>query len=158
MPVYGMGRHPDGRPYYAMRFIEGESLGQAIGRFHDHAAVASGPGERSMEAAPAAESVCRRPCNAVAFAHSRGVVHRDLKPANIMLGGFSARALVVDWGMAKVIGAPDRAGEDPTTPPGEGERVQTQEGRVLGTPAFMSPEQASGDSGHAGRPAATCMA
>ena len=101
MPVYGLGRHADGRPYYAMRFIEGETLKQAIERFH---------GTTARQANPASgRSAFRRllrsfidACNAVAYAHSRGVVHRDLKPENIMLGRFG-ETLVVDWGVAKLL-------------------------------------------------------
>jgi serine/threonine-protein kinase len=148
VPVYGMGRHTDGRPYYAMRFIEGESLGQAIAHLHDPAAVWRGPGGWSMELRRLLGRFVAA-CNAVAYAHSRGVIHRDIKPANIMLGPFG-ETLVVDWGMAKVIGGPEAVGEDATALTAQGDRVATQPGRVLGTPAFMSPEQASGDSGRVG--------
>src|SRR5262245_33728506 len=99
VPVYGLGAHPDGRPYYAMRFIRGESLKGAIELFHAADKPGRDPGERSL----ALRQLLRRfvdVCNSIAYAHSRGVVHRDLKPANIMLGRFG-ETLVVDWGLAK---------------------------------------------------------
>src|SRR5207247_1288108 len=99
VPVYGLGTHADGRPYYAMRFIRGESLKAAAEQFH----AADQPGRNPDERRVAFRQLMRRfvdACNAVAYAHSRGVVHRDLKPANIMLGKFG-ETLVVDWGLAK---------------------------------------------------------
>jgi hypothetical protein len=99
VPVYGMGRHPDGRPYYAMRLIEGETLKAAIQRFHGSEKDTHGPREREMAFQRLLRSLITA-CNAVAYAHSRGVVHRDLKPENIMLGQFG-ETLVVDWGVAK---------------------------------------------------------
>jgi serine/threonine protein kinase len=102
VPVYDLGRNPDGWPYYAMRFIRGEDLGVALRRFHaTKFADASG---RELQL----RRLLRRfldVCDAVAYAHSRGVIHRDLKPDNIMLGPFG-ETLVVDWGVAKVIGQP----------------------------------------------------
>jgi serine/threonine-protein kinase len=150
VPVYGLGTYGDGRPYYAMRLIRGESLREAIQAFHGADRPGRDPGERSL----AFRQLLRRfidVCNAVAYAHSRGVVHRDLKPANIMLGRFG-ETLVVDWGLAKAgvklrdnADDPDGATTDPTLRPGsESSAHETQEGSALGTPAFMSPEQAAG--------------
>src|SRR5262249_45268433 len=85
VPVYGLGMDADGRPYYAMRFIKGESLKQAIEHFHQAEGPKRDPGERTL----ALRELLGRfvaVCNAVAYAHSRGVLHRDLKPDNVMLG------------------------------------------------------------------------
>ena len=141
VPVYGLGQYADGRPFYAMRFIRGDSLKEAIDRFH---AVGK----------PAFQGVAFRQllgrfidvCNAVAYAHSRGVLHRDLKPGNIMLGKYG-ETLVVDWGLAKVHG---RAGpyvdetEMSLRPQSASGSSATLAGEAIGTPAFMSPEQAAG--------------
>jgi serine/threonine-protein kinase len=149
VPVYGLGCYPDGRPYYAMRFIKGDSLKEAIDDFHRAERPGRDPGERAL----AFRALLRRfvdVCNGVAYAHSRGVIHRDLKPANVMLGPYG-ETLVVDWGLAKVIG---KSGEPPASATGGPEPTlrlrpgsgtdETVPGSVVGTPAFMSPEQAAG--------------
>ena len=102
MPVYGLGPYDDGRPFYAMRFIRGDNLKAAIEQFHQDEAEGRDPGRRTL----ALRKLLRRfldVCNAVAYAHSRGVLHRDLKPGNIMLGKYG-ETLVVDWGLAKTVG------------------------------------------------------
>ena len=104
VPVYGLGRYDDGRPFYAMRFIKGDSLKDAIEQFHRDDAGRP-PGERTLEL----QKLLRRfldVCNAISYAHSRGVLHRDLKPQNIMIGKYG-ETLVVDWGLAKAGGRPD---------------------------------------------------
>src|SRR5262245_664520 len=97
VPVYGLGCHADGRPYYAMRFIQGESMHAAIRRFH----AADGKPRDATERALALRGLLKRfidACNAVAFAHGKGIIHRDLKPSNVMLGEYG-ETLVVDWGL-----------------------------------------------------------
>jgi len=144
VPVYGLGRYADGRPYYAMRFIEGETLKQAIERFHGPESSQRPPVERELAFRRLLRSLIDA-CNAVAYAHSRGVLHRDLKPENIMLGRFG-ETLVVDWGIAKPMG-------DPKGEPAAGsslgdlgdESSLTRAGSIVGTPQYMSPEQASGN-------------
>jgi serine/threonine protein kinase len=130
-----------------MRFIEGESLKDAIDRFHR---ADQQPGRDAGERALALRELLGRfvaVCNTVAYAHSRGIIHRDLKPANIMLGKYG-ETLVVDWGLARPVerSDEDRAGGEqtlvPTPDDGEG---GTRTGQALGTPAYMSPEQAVGD-------------
>ena len=102
VPVYGLGAYADGRPYYAMRLIKGESLKEAIDRFHGDEALKGDSGRRSL----VLRQLLRRftdVCNAVEYAHSRGVLHRDIKPANIIVGNHG-ETLVVDWGLGKTLG------------------------------------------------------
>ena len=117
VPVYGLGTYADGRPYYAMRFIKGDSLKEAIERFHADESLKNDPGRRSLEL----RKLLRRftdVCNAIDYAHSRGVLHRDIKPGNVIVGKHG-ETLVVDWGLAKPLGraepAPD-AGERTLVP------------------------------------------
>ncbi len=144
VPVYGLGHYPDGRPFYAMRFIKGDSLREAIEHFHRDEERDRDPGRRRLEL----RELLRRfldVCNAMAYAHSRGVIHRDLKPANILLGQYG-ETLVVDWGLAKPLNRPEPApdGEElPLAPSGSGS-AETLPGSAVGTPQYMSPEQAAG--------------
>ena len=144
----GWGPHDDGRPFYAMRFIRGDNLKAAIDEFHREDDKGRDRGERTL----ALQKLLRRfldVCNAVDYAHSRGVLHRDLKPGNIMLGKFG-ETLVVDWGLAKSVGGPDPRPknatlDDRTLVPQSGSDLRgTELGDRLGTPAYMSPEQAAG--------------
>ena len=181
VPVYGLGQYSDGRPYYAMRFIRGDSLKEAIEQFHARPraqiiSLATAPdnvndptliGTKPTIAAvsstePAPRLVSRETfaavefrkllgrfidvCQAIEYAHSRGVLHRDLKPGNIMLGKYG-ETLVVDWGLAKVAGKEDRFAnvDEATLVPSSGSSIEnTADGSVIGTPAYMSPEQAAG--------------
>jgi eukaryotic-like serine/threonine-protein kinase len=141
VPVYGLGTYPDSLPYYAMRFIRGDTLAAAIQQFHNKAPV-------RFDALEFRQLLGRfmAVCQAIAYAHNRGVLHRDLKPENIMVGKFG-ETLVVDWGLAKVVGRPDAGAAGPGVEgllnPLRGGRAQTTRG-VVGTPAYMSPEQAAG--------------
>jgi serine/threonine-protein kinase len=153
VPVYGLGRYEDGRPFYAMRFVKGASLKEAIEDFHREGGPGHDPSKRTL----ALRKLLGRfigVCDAVSYAHSRGILHRDLKPANILLGPYG-ETLVVDWGLAKAmgqrsVGASD-AGQttgptyEPTLRPMSVSGSQaTQMGLALGTPQYMSPEQAEG--------------
>ncbi len=146
VPVYGLGHYPDGRPFYTMRFIRGDNLKDAIEQFHRaDREPGRDPGERVL----ALRQLLRRyvdVCNAVAYAHSRGVLHRDLKPGNVMLGPYG-ETLVVDWGLAKPIGRPEGVPasiEGTLRPSSGGGSTLTRMGSAVGTPAYMSPEQAAG--------------
>ena len=148
VPVYSLGSDRHGRPFYAMRFIEGQDLDRAIKSFHAEDATAGrDPGQRAF----ALRQLLRRfidVCNVVAYAHSRGVLHRDLKPANILLGPYG-ETLVVDWGMAKLVdGTLALAKIHEPTPRQAAEETwdKTQQGTILGTIPYMSPEQAGGDA------------
>jgi len=146
VPVYGLGTYGDGRPYYAMRFIRGDSLKEAIDQFHADAALKKEPGRRSLEL----RMLLRRftdVCNAIEYAHSRGVLHRDIKPGNIIVGKHG-ETLVVDWGLAKPLGRVEpgsESGERTLMPSTASGSAETLPGSALGTPAYMSPEQAEGD-------------
>jgi formylglycine-generating enzyme required for sulfatase activity/tRNA A-37 threonylcarbamoyl transferase component Bud32 len=142
VPVHALEEGADGQPYYAMRFIQGRTLAEAVQAYH-------------RQPTPLAfHDLLKRfvaVCQTIAYAHSRGIIHRDLKPANVLLGDYG-ETLVVDWGLAKRVGggpeAQARPGEELTaaggdTGAGSGEAL-TEAGQVLGTPAYMSPEQAAG--------------
>jgi len=147
VPIYRLARDGEGRPYYAMRFVQGETYGERIRRFHQSASHSS---EHHLEFRRLLSSLITV-CETVAYAHSRGVVHRDLKPENIILGPFG-ETLVLDWGLAKSVHA-----HEPTTVGGEAPATQVNpaanrsiEGQTKGSPAFMSPEQARGEWGRVG--------
>ena len=108
VPVYDFGELAGGRLYYSMKYVEGSRLDEQRG-----------------ETLPRKLRLFESICEAVAYAHARGVVHRDLKPANIMIGAFG-EVLVMDWGLAQL-------------------QAEAGAGRVVGTPEFMAPEQARGD-------------
>jgi serine/threonine protein kinase/formylglycine-generating enzyme required for sulfatase activity len=145
VPIYGLGFHDQGRPYYAMRLIRGESLKQAIAEFHSENRKRGGRGVDSL----ALRKLLARflaVCDAVAYAHGRGVLHRDIKPSNVMLGPYG-ETLVVDWGLAKAVGQIDPASlpqEPPLDPESASEAQPTQAGSRLGTPGYMAPEQFAG--------------
>ena len=161
-PVHGRGNTDDGRPFYTMRFIEGETLQDATRRFHAPAGVAAGA--RNVEQRRLLRAFVTV-CETVAYAHSRGVIHRDLKPSNVMVGPF-AEVLVMDWGLAKQMGNTDwvtqkgrptvvQSETEPKAPlserdtPGNSPNTPlvdlTVYGRAKGSPSFMSPEQARGE-------------
>ena len=138
VPVYGLGRDEGGRPYYAMRFVRGDTLKDAADAFH--------AGGRGFDSVAFRKLLGRfvDVCQAVAYAHSRGVLHRDLKPGNVMLGKYG-ETLVVDWGLAKVAGKAEIESGEPTLHLSSGSgSVETQAGQAVGTPAYMPPEQAAG--------------
>src|SRR5262249_27384663 len=141
VPVYGLTADADGQPCYAMRFIAGESLQAACERFHRPGAPGGSAARRNLELRELLGHFVAA-CKTVAYAHSRGVLHRDLKPANVMLGPYG-ETLVVDWGLARFVGPAD-ADEDEGPPGGPADGGGTTPGGPLGTPAFMSPEQAAG--------------
>ncbi len=143
VPVYGLGTYDGGRPYYAMRFIKGDSLKEAIAQFHATPTAAREAGRRALEL----HKLLRRfvnVCNAIDYANSRGVLHRDIKPSNIVIGKHG-ETLVVDWGLAKATGRSDpMAPEESLVPHSASGSGATLPGSALGTPAYMSPEQAAG--------------
>lgn len=145
VPVYSLGTTADGSPYYAMRFIQGDSLKENIRRFHRAEQSDRSSSERALQLRSLVQRLVDV-CDAMEYAHSRGVLHRDLKPGNIMLGKYG-ETLVVDWGLARVQGKDyDGLYEEDTLLPASGESsADTRMGTALGTVAFMSPEQAAGN-------------
>lgn len=145
VPVYGLGAGPDGRPFYAMRLIKGNSLKEAIAQRTADESLKPDPGSRSL----ALRKLLRRfldVCNAIDYAHRRGVLHRDLKPANVVVGKHG-ETLVVDWGLAKALGKAETdsvTDERVIVPSLAGGLTETLPGSAIGTPAYMSPEQAGG--------------
>ncbi len=142
VPVYSLGVREDGEPFYAMRFIQGPSLREKLKQLH---AAADAPPLAPGEERPTLPRLLRhfvQACHAVAYAHDRGVIHRDLKPEHVLLGPFG-ETLVVDWGLAIPTPAADgRAGSAFETLAGDAS--PERDGVVVGTPSYMSPEQAMG--------------
>src|SRR5207302_3079531 len=133
----------------AMRFIRGRTLKEAIDAYHDKDRSSRDPGQRALELRALLNQLIDV-CNALAYAHTRGILHRDIKPANIMLGAFG-ETLVVDWGLAKFQGhaeGPAGSGLSGTVlrPMSASGSLATLQGSTIGTPQFMSPEQAAGEA------------
>ncbi len=149
VPIYGLGHDDREVPCYAMRLVRGETLDTAIDRLHQEAKA--GPLDQPGGSGPALRSLLGRfvaLCNVVAYAHVQGVVHRDIKPNNVMLGPFG-ETLLLDWGLAKTTEEPAEWAPESDDGPDDGMgfdpgRTPTVAGRAMGTPAFMSPEQAAG--------------
>jgi eukaryotic-like serine/threonine-protein kinase len=137
VPVHDAGTLADGRPFYAMKFVEGRRL--------DHI-------DAQKDTLFERLRVFQRICDTVAFAHARGVLHRDLKPSNVMVGSFG-EVLVMDWGVAKILHPAPESAREPVldgnaTPANDSPTpafLDTAHGAVLGTVGYMSPEQARGE-------------
>jgi serine/threonine protein kinase/Flp pilus assembly protein TadD len=143
VPVYEVGRAGEMQPYFAMKLIRGRTLAALLRERTD-----------PRQDLPRFEQVFEQVCQTMAYAHSRGVIHRDLKPSNIMVGAFG-EVQVMDWGLAKVLPRKEQGGrtkEETRTDFGAVRTVRSagagpasQPGHVLGTPAYMAPEQAWGE-------------
>ena len=150
VPVHELGVDEQEHVFYTMKYVRGITLKKVL------ALLARGF-KPAMEKYSLANllTIYQKVCDAVAFAHSRGVIHRDLKPENIMIGDYG-EVLVMDWGLAKVMkkgdpvtqmmGPADRAGRARVSAPVGEETMVTMAGSVVGTPQYMSPEQASGSA------------
>ena len=132
VPVHDVGTLPDGRPFYAMKLVQGERLDEHLARV------------------PALTDRLRlflRICEPLAFAHAQGVLHRDVKPENVMVGPFG-EVLVMDWGIARSadeVAPPTEEEQAPIGPSPSRPGRLTASGTVLGTPGYMAPEQERGD-------------
>ncbi len=140
VPVHELGVLPDGRLFFTMEEVRGRTLSAVVDAVHRASIDVWARTDDDWTLRRLVE-VYRRVTEAVAYAHSRGVVHRDLKPANIMVGAFG-EVRVMDWGIAKVLGSALGAS---VAAPVEGDSMATRDGLVAGTPAFMAPEQARGE-------------
>ncbi len=149
VPVHELGIDADGRLFFTMRYVRGQTLDEVI-----ELVRAGKDGWTVMRAV----DVVIRVCETLAYAHSKGVIHRDIKPANVMIGKFG-EVYLMDWGLAKVVGRKDRHGDRMKTVLGQtqiltdrAEHVQespdshrlTMQGMIVGTPSYMPPEQAEG--------------
>jgi serine/threonine protein kinase len=151
VPVHELSRDDQGRPFYTMKFIHGETLLDAIRRFHKQEASTAEPGQSPGGPLFSRQSVEFRRllgriidvCNVVAYAHSRNVIHRDLKPANVMLGEYG-ETVIIDWGLARRTRDPATVADGADAAVTRVDAPMTGAGNAVGTPNYMSPEQARG--------------
>jgi serine/threonine protein kinase len=138
VPIYNIGVDAQSRPFYSMKLIKGRTLQAVLNliRDGDDAAIKDYPRAALL-------TIFRKVCDAMMFAHSKGILHRDLKPENIMVGEYG-EVLVMDWGLAKVLGEQENASNGSSRVNDTGDYGMTMEGEVMGTPQYMSPEQAMG--------------
>ena len=138
VPVYEIGTSETGALYYSMRFVGGRTMAQKL----DAIAAGQGDARARLAARLTLLEAFGDVCNAVAYAHSKGVIHRDLKPANVMLGEFG-ETVVLDWGLARNL-AEENVGQLAWSGGDQASSQLTLDGTVVGTPAYMPPEQAGG--------------
>lgn len=143
VPVYELARQPHTRqPFYTMRFVKGRTLSEAASAYHQKRRAGQAESFEFLTLLNAFVTVC----NTIAYAHARGILHRDLKGQNVVLGDFG-EVVVLDWGLAKFMdgSTPDTAPLTGDSGPSASDSEQlTVQGQMLGTPAYMAPEQAAG--------------
>ena len=145
VPVYALEVAPGGTPAYTMKFVEGTTFHALLNEAREFFESGKRPDEARSLAARLEHFL--KVCDAMAYAHDKGVIHRDLKPANLMLGRHN-EVYVMDWGLCRVLRQPDEDSPDKSmvmsSPDSSGSASETQIGDVVGTPKYMSPEQAQG--------------
>jgi len=138
VPVHDFGRLDDGSVYFTMKLIQGRTLKDILRKIRK-----ADPEDSEAYSRLRLLGIFQQVCNAIGFGHSRGVVHRDIKPSNVMIGEYG-ETLVLDWGVAKVLGREEELpGDHVSTVRSESEDA-TMMGIITGTPAYMPPEQAAG--------------
>ncbi len=146
VPVHGIGQTEDKRPFYVMQFVHGETLQKTIDTYYSEADRWN-VHRRNLEFRNLLAHFVTI-CNTIAYAHNRGVIHRDIKPENVIIGRYG-ESMVVDWGLAMPVDRDESArasGEKTLFPSGHQVRQRSGHDLGAGTPAYMSPEQASGQS------------
>ena len=138
VPIYNIGVDAQRRPFYSMKLIKGRTLQAVLNLIRDGDAAAIKEYPRATLL-----TIFRKACDAMMFAHSKGILHRDLKPENIMVGEYG-EVLVMDWGLAKILGKCEEQDSTSSRVNDTGDYGMTMEGEVMGTPQYMSPEQAEG--------------
>jgi serine/threonine protein kinase/WD40 repeat protein len=138
VPIYNIGVDTQRRPFYSMKLIKGRTLQAVLNLIRDGDAAAIKEYPRATLL-----TIFRKVCDAMMFAHSKGILHRDLKPENIMVGEYG-EVLVMDWGLAKILGECEEQDSTGSRVNDTGDYGMTMEGEVMGTPQYMSPEQAEG--------------
>jgi len=146
VPVHDLGRDAEGSLYYSMKLVKGRTLQDIIDDLR-----AGDPDTLSRYTLERLLTIFRKVCDAIAFAHAENIIHRDLKPENVMVGEFG-EVLVMDWGIAKILGKGNGTSMDSASLAEQDlaaitETGTTLEGAVMGTPQYMSPEQAAGEIG-----------
>jgi serine/threonine protein kinase/WD40 repeat protein len=138
VPIHNIGVDGQGRPFYSMKLVKGRTLQAVLNLIREGDATATKEYPRATLL-----TIFRKVCDAMMFAHSKGILHRDLKPENIMVGEYG-EVLVMDWGLAKVLGEREEQSSSVSRVNDTGDYGMTMEGEVMGTPQYMSPEQAMG--------------
>jgi serine/threonine protein kinase len=138
VPIHNIGVDAEGRPFYAMKLVKGRTLQAVLDLIRDGDDAVQKEYSRAKLL-----TIFRKVCDAMMFAHSKGILHRDLKPENVMVGEYG-EVLVMDWGLAKVLGEREESGSAVSRVNDTGDYGMTMEGEVMGTPQYMSPEQATG--------------